>query len=60
MERKSRERETHSPKTRTAVTETMTATTSLVIFERKIGMDSTATALANSRVTSNKWCLLTS
>ena len=47
-------RRTHSPKISTAVTETMTATTSDVILDKKIGMASTATALANSSVTSNR------
>ena len=51
---------THSPNSRTAVTETMMATTSLVIFARKIGMASTAAALEISNVTSSKWCLRTS
>ena len=50
----SRERISHSPNMRIAVTETTTATTSEVIFDKKIGMASTATALARRRVTSNR------
>ena len=35
------------------------ATISLVILSKKIGIDSTAMALANSSVTSRRWCFLT-
>ena len=55
MERSKRvTRISHSPNMRIAVTETTTATTSEVIFDKKIGMASTATALARRRVTSNR------
>ena len=45
---------THSPNNSTAVTDTSMATISFVILLRNIGMDSTAIALANNRVTNNR------
>ena len=51
---------TYSPKNSTAVTETQMAITGLEILSMKIGMDSTAAAFANNRVTRSKWCFSTS
>lgn len=50
----------YSPKNSTAVTETQIAITGLDILSIKIGMDSTAAAFANKRVTNSKWCFSTS
>lgn len=44
----------YSPKNSTAVTETQMAITGLEILSIKIGIDSTAAAFANRRVTNNK------
>ena len=49
----------YSPKTSTAVTDIKMATISFVILSRKIGMDSTAMALANRSVTRRRWCFFT-
>ena len=51
---------TYSPNKSTAVTETQMAVTGSEMRSMKIGMASTAAALANSSVTSSKWCLSTS
>ena len=51
--------ETYSPNKRTAVTETTIAITGDEILSRKIGMASTAAALASSKVTSSRWWRLT-
>lgn len=50
---------THSPNNSTAVTDTTMAVMGSETRSRQRGMDSTAAALASSRVTSNKWWRLT-